>query len=533
MVRDFLAHHDRRSVQVAIGDPREDRAVGDAQPLYPDHTALRINHRLRVVGAAHAAGTTGVIGAFGMFADEGVKLFVALHIGPRLDLVFDEGFEGVLRKDLPGEANTGTEFLPILVLRHVVEKDLRRVGRIARGQRDRPARGRPHRPHMRLKPVAFGGGLPVIAHSNRQEVILDIGIFNPRLRPDEGRAFELVRRAHAGFREQPLRANHGLGKDVPVLVQRDWLAGGHLDIQFKVVLQVLAHTGAVGDHLDTMLCQMGRRADARQHQQLGRVDGGRRDDHLAAGAQHLGLATAQHLDPDSATVFDHDPLRQGADEFDVAGRLRGPQIGVGRGPATALPDRLLHRAEAFLFLAVIIVGRLIARLFARLDKGFEQGVFARATADMQRAIGAAPVGVAPVAAVMPAFHAFEIGQHIGIAPAVGPLLFPVVIVHRVPAHIDHPVDRRRSADHLATRGRQTTVIQMRFGFGLEPPVVGFHVHRIGQGRRHLDERARIAATMFDHHHLAPCRGQAVRHRAARTARPYDNKFSFHPIAFLP
>ena len=298
-------------------------------------------------------------------------------------------------------------------------------------------------------------------------------------------------------------------------------------------MQVLPDARAVGDHVDAVLCQMGRRADARQHQQFRRVDRRRRDDDLTAGTQNFGFATAQHLDPDSATVFNHDALRQGADELDVAGLLRRPQIGVGRGPAAAFPDSLLHRAEAFLFLAVIVVGCLIARLLARLDKGFEERIFTRATADMQWAVCAAPFGVAPVAAIVPAFHTFEVGQHIGIAPTIGALFGPMIIVHRMTAHIDHAVDRRRSTDHLAPRGRQTAVVQMRFGFGLEPPVVGFHIHRVGQRRRHLDERPRIAAAMFNDQNLAPRRRQTIRHRTARAARPYDNKFSFHLIAFLP
>jgi hypothetical protein len=35
-------------------------------------------------------------------------------------------------------------------------------------------------------------------------------------------------------------------------------------------------------------------------------------------------------------------------------RFSGLQIGIGGGPAAALPDRLLHRAEAFLLLAIVV-----------------------------------------------------------------------------------------------------------------------------------------------------------------------------------
>lgn len=51
--------------------------------------------------------------------------------------------------------------------------------------------------------------LAVIADGNRQEVILDIGIFHTRLGADEGGGFKMVCCTVAGFEEQPFRANPG------------------------------------------------------------------------------------------------------------------------------------------------------------------------------------------------------------------------------------------------------------------------------------------------------------------------------------
>ena len=47
-----------------------------------------------------------------VFGDEGIKLRVRLQRGAGLDLVFNEGFEGILREDFPREADTGAELLP-------------------------------------------------------------------------------------------------------------------------------------------------------------------------------------------------------------------------------------------------------------------------------------------------------------------------------------------------------------------------------------------------------------------------------------
>ncbi len=120
---------------------------------------------------------------------------------------------------------------------------------------------------------------------------------------------------------------------------------------------------------------------------------------------------------------------------------------------------------------------------------------------MQRSIGAAPAFLAAdPAALMRGFHPFEIGQHIGERPAIRTLLGPVVEVARMPAHKHHAVDRGRSADHLATRCREPAIVEIWLGLGGVAPVIMAHVHRVGERRRHLDERAEIRAAMFDDDH---------------------------------
>ena len=120
---------------------------------------------------------------------------------------------------------------------------------------------------------------------------------------------------------------------------------------------------------------------------------------------------------------------------------RRPQISVRCRPAPPLPDGLLHRAEAFLFLAVVIFGCLITRLFPSLDKGGKQRVLARSPANMKRAICAAPSLITAMTICVPRLHPFEIRQNIGITPAIRARLGPVIVIHRMAAHIDHAVDR--------------------------------------------------------------------------------------------
>lgn len=112
-------------------------------------------------------------------------------------------------------------------------------------------------------------------------------------------------------------ADIGLAQKVPVGEQADRLAGRGLDVEFQVVLQVLSDAGPIGDNRDSVLGKMRCGTDARQHQQLGRVDRGGREDHFGLGADHLDLAAACNLDAHGAAVFDHDPAGEGVHEIAI------------------------------------------------------------------------------------------------------------------------------------------------------------------------------------------------------------------------
>src|SRR5690606_18530854 len=121
------------------------------------------------------------------------------------------------------------------------------------------------------------------------------------------------------------------------------------------------------------------------------------------------------LNTDRPALLDHDAGGEAVDERDIALRQRRAQVSIGRRPAPATPDRLLHRAEALLPLTVVVVGQLEPRLRARLDKAVIERIAPRPAGDMHWPFCAAPVGTAAV----PALHADEIGRDIGPAPAIG------------------------------------------------------------------------------------------------------------------
>ena len=106
-----------------------------------------------------------------------------------------------------------------------------------------------------------GHGLPIIAHGNRQEVILDVGIFHALIRPDKATGLKLVGRAKALLGQKPLRPDQRLAPNVPVFVKRYRLGGLILHVDLKMVLQVRPHTGAVRHDVNPVILQMRRIAN--------------------------------------------------------------------------------------------------------------------------------------------------------------------------------------------------------------------------------------------------------------------------------
>ena len=67
---------------------------------------------------------------------------------------------------------------------------------------------------MGLKAVGLCGGLAVIANGHRDEVVLNIGIFDAGPRAQEGRHLEMVGGAKACLEKQPFGTDQPLGKEV-------------------------------------------------------------------------------------------------------------------------------------------------------------------------------------------------------------------------------------------------------------------------------------------------------------------------------
>jgi hypothetical protein len=180
------------------------------------------------------------------------------------------------------------------------------------------------------------------------------------------------------------------------------------------------------------------RADARQHQQLWRLQcaGGQHD--LAARAERAQDAMLAHLDADRAHALEQDAL-------DVRVRLDmqvpalsdvRQKIGTRCTAALALFLRHLVNADSLLLDAIEVLRDRQAGLARRLDEAAMEGIVRTQVADPQRSAVAVPC-------IMHLFVVLaepEVGQDIVERPAAVAECGPMIVVPAVAARIDHGVD---------------------------------------------------------------------------------------------
>ena len=155
----------------------------------------------------------------------------------------------------------------------------------------------------------------------------------------------------------------------------------------------------------------------------------------------------------------------------------------GAGASALRRDRAVHRAKAFLLIAVKVVGARVARLHARLYHRFKQRVHARLRGgDAHRTVAAVVVVRPHVAGLCLAV----IGQAVEVAPVLQTRFFrPVIQIHCVAAHVAHAVDQRRAAQPFTPSALHAAIVHERLWLGFIRPVVALALQREGQRGRHL------------------------------------------------
>lgn len=191
----------------------------------------------------------------------------------------------------------------------------------------------------------------------------------------------------------------------------------------------------------------------------------------------MKLSVALELDTGGATTVDQHPADHGVGLDEQVGSCLQMRQEVGaRGAASfAILLRDLIDTQAFLLRPVEVIGSGEASLSRCIQKTLLIGHVTLDIADPQRPFlpmpGAAQAGIA--------FTANEVRQYLGIAPTRASQTGPLVVIPAMSADIEHRVDRRSTAEHLAARLVATPAVQAFLWHRMERPVVQ-------AGRQHGD-----------------------------------------------
>src|SRR5262249_19082604 len=288
VARLFSDHVDGAENEQA-GDPWEYRSVHHPQAFGAAHPEIAVEHRHRVVRAADLAGAAGMV-APGIVLDEIAQLVARAYLRAGHDLVEDA--RGPPR-DLAHELDAGDDAVKVVLpgavaVVEISEIDARRVVRL-----------------LRLQPYAAGGVVGVALEDvpgEERAAASPRGIAGAIAGEMAGdRAQEQIRVVRADMRTLDDRGDRAVGGVEAVAVlplgelgiaaaqlrvaqQLERLLHAMHDADLVAVLEVLADAWQrdLDIDLDVLSAQLVRRADARQHQELRRVEGAARQDHFVA-----------------------------------------------------------------------------------------------------------------------------------------------------------------------------------------------------------------------------------------------------------
>ena len=520
----LLADHDRGCVGVAARDRRHDRGVRDPQPFDPANLQVRPHDGTLV--DAHPAGPDTVVDRGGAVEDLAAQVRT-LMVGAGVDLGLDRPREGSAGHDLADHLRALGQHLEVSRVGEVAEVDQRSLHRVARREPqgaaalrvDQRRQDRERRP--RVDVVADRLVLVGRDVGPRQQVQLQVGYVG-RLRGahEPHRLEDRVRQEGLAGPHQLLR--DALGEEVRVAAHR---RGGHVERQRmeQVVVQVVADR-QVRDGGEAVLGEVVRRSDTGEHQQLGRAHDACGEDDLLAGADDASRAVlVDDRNAGGAPVLD-----QELGDHHLGLQLQRRHVEVvdvapGRAVAQPVGGVLLHQADAFLLLGVVVVEDLHAqRVRRRLDELVGALLRRLVAGDPDRAAGAAVV----VGAVLEVLHPLVCRVHLVRRPAGVSLGGPGVVVGAVAAHVDHAVDRARTADDLAARNRHAAVEHVLLRGGVEAPVdprldLGLGVHRADHAGL-LDEELLVALAGLQHDHARAGLGEPARHCGTGAPGPHHD-----------
>ena len=250
------------------------------------------------------------------------------------------------------------------------------------------------------------------------------------------------------------------------VVQRHRPPAAKREPGMEVVAEPLADTGQGVNGLDSKALEAVRIADARELEELRRVDGTGGEDDLAPAADGPRRSVAANPHRGRSPVLDRDGLdRRVAENREVAIPSEGAEIRLAHAVAEPPPRVELKIADAAVSVAVVVV--------VGGDPGFRAGLEERRRQRIARRIlddaGLARPPAERVAAERAGFHSLEVGQNAAEVPAGAPHVRPAVVFGRVPPYPEHAVDRGRSAQDPPPRPVDSPRPEIGLGLGTVAP----------------------------------------------------------------
>ena len=253
-----------------------------------------------------------------------------------------------------------------------------------------------------------------------------------------------------------------------------------------MVLEILADPGKVMQGFDAQRSQTLALADARELEQLRRIDRPSAKDDLAPGADGSPSPALVEFDGNRPLALEQDLAgeRAGFDPEVRAGHCR-VEIGDCGRAALAVADVDLKPADPFLLGSVEIAARKAER-FAGGNCGFGNLVTIGGIGDVERAADRMVVAFA----VGLMLGAAEIREDIVPRPALGTQLPPMVVVTALSANVEHGVDRRGAAEHFTARPDMLAVAGAGIGIGQIEPVDLWVLERLRIADRDVNPQVR-------------------------------------------
>ena len=271
-----------------------------------------------------------------------------------------------------------------------------------------------------------------------------------------------------------------------------------------MVGQVRANPGKRVARADTVPGNLVRIPNARQLEDLGRLDGPGAEDHLAVsldGDVAPGLPT---MDACYTLICCRRIPCKGKSGDMRAGQhaqIRPPsgrvQIGfLGRETKPVLLRHLIMAKPVLTGTVIVAVMGVTAGL-RRLDQQVECRISGAQGSNVQRpAAGAEFICVIGEFAM---FGAPKKRQQVGKAPPRIAALRPAIIIGGLATDIKHGVDRRGAAKNLAAWLFDPAPVTSGFRFGLEHPIDCRIDHRLDIAGRDMDQRVPVLAACFQQH----------------------------------